>query len=35
MQQIARDTLREVRKAMGLDRTIVRIRRAVERRLKQ
>jgi tryptophanyl-tRNA synthetase len=34
MQQIARDTLREVRKAMGLDRTMVRIRRAVERRSK-
>ena len=35
MQQIARDTLREVRKAMGLDRTMVRVRRAVERRSKQ
>ncbi len=34
MQQIARETLREVRKAMGLDRTLTRIRRAVERRRK-
>lgn len=34
MQQIARETLREVRKAMGLDRTMVRMRRAVERRAK-
>jgi tryptophanyl-tRNA synthetase len=34
MQQIARETLREVRKAMGLDRALVRMRRAVERRAK-
>lgn len=34
MQQIARETLREVRKAMGLDRTMTRVRRAVERRQK-
>jgi len=34
MQQIARETLREVRRAMGLDRTMVRVRRAVERRQK-
>ncbi len=32
MQQIARETLREVRKAMGLDRAMVRMRRALERR---
>ena len=35
MQQIARETLREVRRAMGTDRTIVRLRRAVERRAKK
>lgn len=34
VQQIARDTLKEVRRAMGLDRAIVRMRRAVERRHK-
>ena len=34
MQQIARETLREVRKAMGTDRTMTRVRRAVERRQK-
>jgi tryptophanyl-tRNA synthetase len=34
MRQIAMETLREVRKAMGLDRTMVRVRRAVERRSK-
>ncbi len=34
VQQMARETLREVRRAMGIDRTIVRMRRAVERRAK-
>jgi tryptophanyl-tRNA synthetase len=35
MQQIARETLREVRKAMGTDRTFTRLRRGAERRARQ
>ena len=35
MQAIARDTMREVRKAMGLSGAMKRIRRAVERRRKK
>ena len=34
MRKIATETIREVRKAMGLDRAITRIRRAVEKRAK-
>ncbi|HKX27855.1 MAG TPA: tryptophan--tRNA ligase [Blastocatellia bacterium] len=35
MQEIARSTMKEVRKAMSIDRAMVRIKRAVERRSKQ
>lgn len=35
MRQIAQETMREVRKAMGLDRAMVRMRRAVEKRAKK
>jgi tryptophanyl-tRNA synthetase len=35
MQEIARSTMKEVRKAIGIDRTMVRLKRNVERRSKQ
>ena len=35
MKQLAADTMREVRKAMGLQRTMTRLKRSVERRRKK
>jgi tryptophanyl-tRNA synthetase len=35
MRELARETMREVRKAMGVERTMVRLRRSVERRQKK
>ena len=35
MRDIARETMREVRKAMGLDKAMKRMRRAVEKRQKK
>jgi tryptophanyl-tRNA synthetase len=35
VRDIARETMRDVRKAMGLDRTMLRVRRAVEKRMKK
>ncbi len=35
VRAIARDTMKEVRKAMGVDRTMVRMRRAIEKRSKK